>query len=109
MIRTALETEGFHDVILFLMLPNMQVVFMAHSEMQLSFGALKEIKHLSNGSSNGEEALRTIARDLDEGADMIGLNQECLTWTFVGEQRICLELQHLLTKFQESIRCFKRQ
>ena len=44
-IRTALETEGFHDVILLLMLPNMQVVFMAHSEMQLVLpGHSREIK-----------------------------------------------------------------
>ena len=72
-IRTALETEGFHDVILLSYAAKYASGFYGPFRDAVgASGALKGDKSTYQmDPANGEEALRTIARDLDEGADMI--------------------------------------
>ena len=72
-IRSALESEGYHDVILLSYAAKYSSGFYGPFRDAVgAAGALKGDKSTYQmDPSNGEEALRTIARDLDEGADMI--------------------------------------
>ena len=72
-IRSALESEGYHDVILLSYAAKYSSGFYGPFRDAVgAAGALKGDKSTYQmDPANGEEALRTIARDLDEGADMI--------------------------------------
>ena len=72
-IRSALESEGYHDVILLSYAAKYSSGFYGPFRDAVgASGALKGDKSTYQmDPANGEEALRTIARDLDEGADMI--------------------------------------
>ena len=72
-IRSALESEGYHDVILLSYAAKYSSGFYGPFRDAVgAAGALKGDKSTYQmDPANGEEALRTIARDLNEGADMI--------------------------------------
>jgi len=72
-IRSALESGGYHDVILLSYAAKYSSGFYGPFRDAVgASGALKGDKSTYQmDPANGEEALRTIARDLDEGADMI--------------------------------------
>ncbi len=72
-IRSALEAEGYHDVILLSYAAKYSSGFYGPFRDAVgASGALKGDKSTYQmDPANGEEALRTIARDLNEGADMI--------------------------------------
>ena len=72
-MRNALECEGHHDVLLLSYAAKYASGFYGPFRDAVgASGALKGDKSTYQmDPANGDEALRTIARDLDEGADMI--------------------------------------
>ena len=72
-LRNALECEGHHDVLLLSYAAKYASGFYGPFRDAVgASGALKGDKSTYQmDPANGDEALRTIARDLDEGADMI--------------------------------------
>ena len=72
-LRDALECEGHHDVLLLSYAAKYASGFYGPFRDAVgASGALKGDKNTYQmDPANGDEALRTIARDLDEGADMI--------------------------------------